>query len=104
TDAKPGDKLTLNFTAAKAGRQKVSAVFTKAPDYGIITITLDGKPTSIREYDLYDPQVIPSGAETLGEFDLAAGAHTLEVTITGSNANAKPRHMFALDYLKLEPQ
>ncbi|MCP5558692.1 MAG: c-type cytochrome [Verrucomicrobiaceae bacterium] len=104
TDAKPGDKLTLNFNAAKAGRQKVSAVFTKAPDYGIITITLDGKPTSIREYDLYDPQVIPSGAETLGEFDLAAGAHTLEVTITGSNANAKPRHMFALDYLKLEPQ
>ena len=104
TDGKPGDKLTLNFTAAKAGKQKVSAVFTKAPDYGIVTITLDGKPTLIREYDLYDPHVIPTAAETLGEFDLAAGAHVLEVTITGSNANAKPRHMFALDYLMVAPQ
>ncbi len=102
TGAKPGAKLTIAFKATKSGKQKVSAVFTKAPDYGIVSITLDGKPTAIAEYDLYDPQVIPTGLESLGEFDLTAGDHSLEVTITGSNANARPSHMFALDYLKLE--
>lgn len=102
TGAKPGDKLTITFKTAKAGKQKVSAVFTKAPDYGIVSIALDGKPTAIQEYDLYDPQVINTELESLGAFDLTAGEHTLEVTITGTNANARPSYMFALDYLKLE--
>jgi putative membrane-bound dehydrogenase-like protein len=103
TGAKPGDKLTTTFAAAKPGRQKVFAVFTKAPDYGIITARLNGAPTTIQNYDLYDPKVIPTSEQLLGEFDLKSGPNTLEIEITGTNPSARPSHMAAIDYLRLSP-
>jgi putative heme-binding domain-containing protein len=102
--AKPGDKLTTTFDVPNAGRQKVFAVFTKARDYGIITVRLNGVETDIQDYDLYDPKVMDTGEELLGEFDLKAGPNTLEIEITGTNPAATPRHMAALDYLRLQPQ
>jgi putative membrane-bound dehydrogenase-like protein len=102
TGAKPGDKLTATFKASKAGRQKVFAVFTKARDYGIITVRLNGAETEIQEYDLYDPKVTDTGEELLGEFDLKTGPNTLEIEITGAHPDADPRHMAALDYLRIE--
>lgn len=102
TGAKPGDKLTATFKASKAGRQKVFAVFTKARDYGIITVRLNGAETEIQEYDLYDPKVTDTGEELLGEFDLKAGPNALEIEITGAHPDADPRHMAALDYLRIE--
>jgi hypothetical protein len=78
------------------------AALTKAPDYGIVSLTIDGKPTAIGEIDLYDDTVINTPELFLGEFDLKAGDHVLEVTLTGSHPQAKPSHMFGLDYLKLE--
>ena len=102
TGGKPGSKLTLTFNASKAGRQKVFATFTKAPDYGIITARINGAETDIQDYDIYDPQVIDTGEELLGEFDLKAGPNNLELEITGSNPAARPSHMAALDYLRLE--
>lgn len=102
TGGKPGSKLTLTFNASKAGRQKVFATFTKAPDYGIITARLNGAETDIQDYDLYDPEVIDTGEELLGEFDLKAGPNNLELEITGSNPAARPSHMAGLDYLRLE--
>ncbi len=102
TGAKPGARLSLTFTVAKPGKYKVFGVFTKAPDYAIASVTLDGRLTAVTEHDFYDPQVIPSREEPLGEYELTAGKHTLEVTLTGANANAKPAYMFALDYLRLE--
>lgn len=102
TGAKPGDKLSITFPATKAGKQKVFAALTKAPDYGIVSLTIDGKPTAIGEIDLYDPLVINTPELFLGEFDLGKGDHILEVTLTGANPQAKPSYMFGLDYLKLE--
>jgi putative membrane-bound dehydrogenase-like protein len=103
TGGKPGSKLSLTFNAPKAGRQKIFATFTKAPDYGIITARLNGTSTSIENYDLYDPKVIPTTEQHLGDFDLKPGPNTLELEITGSNPNARPSHMVALDYLRLTP-
>jgi putative heme-binding domain-containing protein len=102
TGAKSGDKLTATFNVLKAGRQNVFAVFTKARDYGIITVRLNGTETEIQDYDLYDPKVTDTGEELLGEFDLKAGPNTLEIEITGANPDADPRHMAALDYLRIE--
>jgi putative membrane-bound dehydrogenase-like protein len=102
TGGKPGDKLKVRFTAPKAGKQKLFAALTKAPDYGMIQITVNGKPTAVGDIDLYDPAVVNTPEMFLGEFDFPAGEQTLEVVITGRNLNAKPSHMFALDYLRVE--
>ena len=39
----------------------------------------------------------------LGTHELEAGEHRLTVEITGSNPKAAKRHMFGVDYLKLDP-
>ncbi len=44
TGAGPGSKLTLELPVEQAGRYDVLAVFTKARDYGIVQLSLDGKP------------------------------------------------------------
>ncbi|HEY1083238.1 MAG TPA: PVC-type heme-binding CxxCH protein, partial [Prosthecobacter sp.] len=102
TGGKVGDKLTATFSTAKSGKQKVYAVFTKAPDYAIVTLRVDGKASGLGDLDLYDPAVVNTQEELLGEFDLAKGEHTLEITIQGRNASSRSGMMFALDYLRVE--
>lgn len=102
TGAKVGDKLRLSFSVGKAGKQKVYAVFTKAPDYGIVSLSVDGQPSGLGNLDLYDPKVVNTAEQLIGEYDLEAGEHMLEVTIQGKNEKAKPAMMFALDYLRVE--
>jgi hypothetical protein len=97
-DGAVGDKLVLNFNAEKAGKQKVSAGITKAPDYAIVKLSVNGK--SARTIDRYAASV-GHNAEELGEFELKEGANELTVEIVGSNPNALPRRMFGLDYLKI---
>ncbi len=102
TGGKPGDKLTVTFDAPQAGPRRVFAALTKAKDYGIVSVRVNGEETALLDYDLYDPKVINTGEELLGEFDLKAGANTLEIEITGINPAAKPSYMAAVDYLRIE--
>ena len=102
TDAKPGDKLELALPVKEAGKFKLSAQLTKAPDYGIVQLYLDGQKLG-DPIDLYHPSVIPTGLQSLGVHDLTAGEHKLTVEITGANEKAIKSYMFGLDYLKLEP-
>ncbi|HWX20562.1 MAG TPA: DUF2961 domain-containing protein [Candidatus Binatia bacterium] len=103
TDAKPGDKLDLALPVAKAGKYKLSGQLTKAPDYGIVQLYLDGKKLG-EPIDLYHSSVVPTGPMALGEFDLEAGTHKLTAEITGANDKAVKNYMFGLDYVKLESQ
>ena len=43
TGAKPGDKLDLALPVKKAGKYQLGVQLTKAPDYGIIQLYLDGQ-------------------------------------------------------------
>ena len=99
-DGKPGDKMTLALNLNKGGKYKISAELTKAVDYGIVRLTLDGKPLG-DAIDLYNDGVIRKVYD-LGARELAKGSHQLEVEIEGANAKAIKRHMFGLDYLKLD--
>ncbi len=104
TGAKDGDSLDITFEAPQAGRYELFAVMTKALDYGIFNLTVDGKPAA-GPIDLYNrPEVITTGPVSLGMHELTAGKHTLRVTIVGANAKAAPARMFGLDYLYLSPQ
>lgn len=103
TGAKPGNKLDLSFTAKKAGRYKVNAGLTKAIDFGIVQIYLDGQKAG-GPIDLCHQGIVPSTPPTpLGVFDLTAGNHKLTVEIVGANPKSKG-YLFGIDYLDLQPE
>jgi len=101
-DAKEGDTLTLEFSVDKAGLYALTAALTKARDYGIIAIAVNGK-TLTEKLDLYNPAVITEEI-ALGTCQLKQGVNQLEVKIIGSNPEAIKRNMFGLDYILLTPQ
>ena len=102
TNAKPGDRLTLGFPVRDAGKYKLVVQLTKARDYGIVQLYLDGEKLG-EPIDLYSPNVVPSGPLSLGTFELAAGQHKLTLEIVGANEKAVKRYMAGVDYIKLEP-
>lgn len=102
TGAKPGDRLDLALPVPKPGKFKLVMQFTKAPDYGIAQLSLDGRKLG-EPMDFYHASVVPSGEVSFGAHELSAGQHTLSVEITGANPAAVPSHMFGLDYVRLEP-
>ena len=91
----------MAYPEKQAGRYRLSMQFTKAPDYGIVQLYLDGQKLG-DALDLYHDSVIPSGEVSFGHFQLAAGQHKLAVEVVGANDKAVKSYMFGLDYLKLE--
>lgn len=102
TGAKPGDRLDLKLPVAKAGKFRLSGQFTKAPDYAIAQLYLDGEKLG-QPIDLYHESVIPSGLLALGLRELTAGEHKLSLEIVGANDKAVKSYMVGLDYVKIEP-
>jgi len=102
TDAKPGDKLDLALPVRQAGKYRLGMQLTKAPDYGIVQLYLDGQALGA-PIDLYHESVVATGLLAMGEHDLAAGDHKLTVEIVGANDKAIKNYMFGLDYVKLDP-
>lgn len=98
-DGKPGDRLALELPVKEAGRYKVTAALTKAIDYGIVRLSLDGKASE--DLDRFNDGVA-ADALAIGTFDLKKGPNRLEVEIVGANPKAKKRYMFGLDYVKFE--
>jgi hypothetical protein len=102
TGAKPGDKLELAWTVEKDGKYDVSLALTKARDYGIVQISIDGKKAG-QPIDLFNPEVIPTGPLSLGNHELTKGEHRLTVEIVGANDKAQKAYMFGLDRILLGP-
>lgn len=101
-NANVGDTLTVAIPVEKAGRYEVFAVFTKAVDYGIHTLAINGKE-AVKGLDLFNNGVIETPEQSLGTFDLKKGENTLGISITGANPQAVKSHMFGLDYVRLVP-
>lgn len=100
--AKPGGTLTLALPVTTKGKYKLTAALTKARDYGIIDVALDGKPVATGWDGFNFPTVLHSDELDWGTHDLEAGEHKLTFTITGANPQAVKSHMVGLDYVKLE--
>jgi hypothetical protein len=101
TEGKPEDQLVLGVTAPETGKYMATIQFTKAKDYGIVQIYLNGKELG-EAIDLYNPEVIRSGPVELGSHELAAGEHKLTVEIIGANPEAIKSYMVGIDYISLE--
>ena len=105
TEGAQGDEIEIEFPVSKSGRQELVAAFTKAADYGVFTLSVDGQPIA-RDFDLFDEKVTDSGEIPLGIFDLTAGKHVLTAKAAGRNPKAKTGatggHLFGLDYLRIK--
>ena len=102
TGAKPGDRLDLAFQVESPGEYEVLAVMTKAPDYGIVDLELDGKRV-VESFDLFEKKgVITTGPVSLGHHVLEKGGHKFSALLKGANKDAAKSYMFALDYLYLK--
>src|SRR5205807_6338306 len=70
---------------------------TRAPDYGTISISLDGKPFETF-FDGYARSVMPSGPILLGRRALTVGMHRMEFEVRGKNPDSS-NYFFGLDVL-----
>ncbi|MGB2808342.1 MAG: DUF2961 domain-containing protein [Sedimentisphaerales bacterium] len=100
-EAKPGDTLEIAVPVEKTGTYRIKTQLTKAIDYGIHQLYLDGKKLG-EPIDLYNNGVVPTGVLDLGTHKLEKGQHVLKVKIIGANEKAVKKYMFGIDYLLLE--
>lgn len=98
---KPGDTLTMELPIENAGSYRVIANLTKAIDYGIVRITINGTRTT-GNIDLINNGVIAREVD-LGTFSLAQGVNSVEVEIIGANTEAVQDHLFGVDYFRVVP-
>lgn len=101
TGAKPGDKLIVELPVSKDGKYDLVMGFTKAIDYGIVQLALDGVKIG-NPIDFYNDGVIPMGPVSFGVLDLKAGTHQISAEILGANEKAIKGYMFGLDYVQLK--
>jgi len=103
TGGKPGDVLTLALPVKEKGRHRLTFVLTKAHDYGVFEVALDGRTLFGGPLDLYEPaQVVTTGELDAGEHELEPGEHRLTLKILPPNPAATPKHMLGLDFIKVE--
>ena len=100
-NAKPGDTLELAVPVEKAGTYRIKTQLTKAVDYGIHQLYLDGEKLG-EPIDLFNNGVVPTGQIDLGVRKLDKGQHVLKVEIIGANDKAVKSYMFGMDYILLE--
>ncbi len=100
-DGQCKDTLDLALPVEKASRYRLLVQLTKAVDYGIVQLYLDGNKLG-KPIDLFNKGVVPTGELELGVHNLDAGEHVFRVEIVDANEQAVKAYMFGLDYLLLE--
>jgi D-arabinan exo alpha-(1,3)/(1,5)-arabinofuranosidase (non-reducing end) len=93
-----GSRATLPFDVPEGGLYAVAATFARGPAYGIVDVSIDGRPAA-RGFDGYAaaPERV---ALDLGHLELAAGRHTITLTAIGK-APASSDYLAGLDFVEL---
>lgn len=98
---KAGDFATVTLDVPQDGTYDLSAVLTKARDYGIVELSVDGQKTG-EAFDGYNaPDVIKTDPIGFGTLQLKAGQHSLTIKVTGKAA-AAAGYLAGIDYLILQ--
>jgi len=84
--------VRVRLQVEQGGLQRLELYATRAPDYGILEVTLDGVPLG-GAYDAWAPAVLASGAIPLGEVRLEAGSHELTFVTRAKNAASTGFHL-----------
>ena len=91
--------LGLELDAPQTGRYALHIRFTKAPDCGLVEVSLDAK-TLKQPFDSFSEQVVTSELQDYGTIMLEQGRHRIRFTAVGKNPRASHYHM-AVDCLEL---
>ncbi|MFQ6100384.1 MAG: DUF2961 domain-containing protein [Anaerolineae bacterium] len=103
TNGAISDTLDLSLPATEAGEYKLNIQLTKARDYAVVQLYLDGNPLG-GPIDLYNDGTVTTGRLDMGVHTLSASTHTLSVEIVGANPQAVLSHTAGIDYLQLKPE
>jgi len=97
-----GDWIEFELPEREPGPQRLEIFLTKASDYGIVSLALNGTPVG-GEIDLFsDRGVTPTGAVDLGVVELHKGGDLLRLTVVGANERTAPPHFqFGIDGIRL---
>jgi hypothetical protein len=93
--------VRVRLPSSSSGWQRLDLYLTRAPDYGILEVLLDGRPSGAA-YDAWAPAVLASGAIHFGEHQLAAGNHELSFVVRAKNPASEAFH-FGVDAVALVP-
>jgi serine/threonine protein kinase/WD40 repeat protein len=98
-----GGSVELDIVAdgAPKDRYRLDICFTKAPDYGMVEVALDGKKLG-GIFDGFAEEVAPSGRIPFGEVELRQGHHRLRFTIIDKNPRSR-NYFMGIDCLDLSP-
>ena len=99
---KTGDYVDFVLPAESAGDYALLISFTKAPDYGSVKVSVNGKEFD-EVYDLYDASVIADTLSYIGTVSVNEGFdNTLRISFVGKNS--KSTNYFAgFDFVILVP-
>jgi len=98
-NASPGDELVTRIILKETGKFRISAQLTRAVDYGIIQMYLNGLPLGTK-FDGYIESGVKPMLVDLGTHVLSKGDNMLTLKILGANPNAQPGNMVGIDYLQ----
>lgn len=86
-EARPGDRLTLPLEAPAAGTYDLVGFFTRAQDYGIVRLHVNGEPLELL-VDGFSPSVEPTGPLSFGPVPLRAGENELVIELIGKDVRS----------------
>lgn len=86
-EARPGDRLTLPIDAPAAGSYELIGFFTRAPDYGIVRLLMNGRQLGPL-MDGYARRVESTGPLPFGSVELRQGPNELMVELVGKDARS----------------
>tara|TARA_B100000900_G_C20505420_1_gene685612 strand:- start:746 stop:1156 length:411 start_codon:yes stop_codon:yes gene_type:complete len=100
---KQDSSLTIEFTVPNEGDYNLYLAATKAADYGIHSLTLNGKNVEESRDYFQATGVSHTGQINLGENPFKQGKNTLIIRAIGAHPDSVKRYMFGLDFLRLAP-
>ncbi len=86
-DAKPGARLTLPLPAPEAGTYEFVGFFTRARDYGIVRLLVNGQGVG-HLVDGYNTSVEPTGPVSFGRVAFRAGENEITVELVGKDGRS----------------
>ena len=96
-----GDWIEFRLPVPEPGRYALELFLTKAADYGIVAVSVNG--ARLGTFDLWSGRgVVPTGALKLGDVELSGSEDVLRVAIEGNNPNASPPFFqFGIDGIRI---
>jgi WD40 repeat protein len=99
--AQKGGFVDLEVELEEAGDYQLDVYITKAPDFGKLSVSIDGKELE-KTFDAYHKYVVPPEKVNFGKATLTKGSHTLRFQAVDKNPQSSNYYM-GIDCLVFTP-